>query len=198
MKKAFVAGLGLLASACATPLRSAEKADGQAEGRAAPDLVRAQRLADALQVRGGQIRPVAGTMKLGFSPEALRAGESGSAIVAFVVKPNGRVDRDSRTLVYVEGHQIFAKYVCDALLAAKFEPRPADPRGSVSAFPVFFYIKDGPPRDSARVKLDQAQRTIGRRFASMTYDEAHSWFAARPSCSAIRIGLEPLYGPPPE
>ena len=198
MKKAFVAGIGLLASACATPLRSAEKADGQAEGRAAPDLVRAQRLADALQVRGGQIRPVAGTMKLGFSPEALRAGESGSAIVAFVVKPNGRVDRDSRTLVYVEGHQIFAKYVCDALLAAKFEPRPADPRGSVSAFPVFFYIKDGPPRDSARVKLDQAQRTIGRRFASMTYDEALSWFEARPSCSAIRIGLEPLYGPPPE
>ena len=80
MRTSLVAGLGILVSACATP-GPGKETDGPA-GKPAPDLVRAQRLADALQVRAGQLKPVAGTMKLGFSPEALRAGESGSAIVA--------------------------------------------------------------------------------------------------------------------
>lgn len=166
--------------------------------RAAADLVRSQKLAQALASRSPAMRPAGGIMKLGFSPEALRAGEAGSAVVAFVVLPNGRVDRDSRTLLYIEGHKVFAKYVCDALLSARFEPPPQDARGGVSTYPVFFYIREGDPRDTARARLTAASILISRKLATMTFDESLTWFQARPPCTAIKIGVEPLYGPPPQ
>lgn len=183
----LVIGMAALASCAKT-----------AQKGVAPDLVRSQMLAQALQAGATPMRPVPSTLQLRFSPEAMRAGQAGSAIVAFVVRPNGRVDRDSRTLLYVEGHQIFAKYICDALLAAKFAPAPTDERGGVGTFPVFFYIVDGPRRDSAQAKFREAGAVISRRLRDMSFDDALSWFQARPSCSAIKIGIEPLYGPPPQ
>jgi hypothetical protein len=151
-----------------------------------------------MDARMPPVKPVLSTLRLGFDPTAAREGVVGSAIVAFVVMPNGRVDRDSRTLVFVEGHQIYAKHICDAVLAARYEPAPADPRGVVSTFPVFFSAATGAPRDSARALFNDALRILYRRLATMTHADAQAWFAARPNCSAIRIGLDPLYGPPPE
>jgi hypothetical protein len=46
--------------------------------------------------------------------------------------------------------------------------------------------------------FNDALRILYRRLATMTHADAQAWFAARPNCSAIRIGLDPLYGPPPE
>lgn len=175
--------------------------DPSPEGRASRarvDSVRGEKLARALDARMPMVKPVLSTLKLGFDQTAAREGVAGSAIVAFVVMPNGRVDRDSRTLVFVEGHQIYSKHICDALLAARFEPAPTDPRGVVSVFPVFFSAPNGASRDSARALFREAGNVLGRRLATMTHVEAQAWFAARPNCSAIRIGLDPLYGPPPE
>ncbi len=160
------------------------------------DLVRSQQLATALENGVTPMSPVPSTMKMGISPEAIREGLGGSAIVVFVVRPNGRVIRESRTLVYAEGHQIFAKYICDALLAAKFEPVPSDDRGAVGTFPVFFYNRE-PPRDSARMAFSRASAALADRLRTLTFDAALSWFEKRPSCSNIRIGIEPLYGGPP-
>ena len=194
-------GFAILVAGCAA--KSAEEvattpAPESGGARIADDLVRSQKLADALGAGAKPSpRPVPSTVRRGFPPGAVRAGEAGSAIVAFVVLPNGRVDRESRTLVYVEGHPIYAKYICDALLAAKFQPKPADARGKVGVFPVFFYFKEGPARDSAKAKFESASRTIASRFVSMSYDQSLSWFQARPSCSKLKIGFEPLYGPPP-
>lgn len=165
--------------------------------KVAPDLARSQKLADALQTGIMAMRPVPSTLALQYSPDAAHAGEAGAAIVGFVVMPNGRVDRDSRTLLYIEGHQIFAKNVCDALLAAKYEPPPTDRRGRVGLFPVFFFMTQGNPRDSARVRFDNASRAIGARLRQMSYDDALAWFQLRPACSKIKIGVEPLYGGPP-
>jgi hypothetical protein len=171
---------------------------GAGQKGVAPDLVRSQMLAEALQTGAAGLRPIPSTLKLSFSPEAVSSGVSGSAIVAFVVRPNGRVDRESRTLVFVEGHPIYAKHICDALLAAKFEPVPTDPRGGVATFPVFFAIKDGPARDSAQLKFREAGQVVARRLRSMTFDEALTWFQARPPCSALKIGIDAWYGPPPQ
>ena len=193
------AGLTTSLERAAVVLILAGSASCAAKSGASPaaDLVRSQKLAEALASGVGQMTPVPGTMKLGFAPEAVQAGQAGSAIIAFVVLPNGRVDRDSRTLVYVEGHQIFAKYACDALLAARFEPVPSDRRGAVGTFPVFFYIREGPPRDTARVRFQRANMAVQHMLRTLTFDEGLTWFQARPPCSAIRIGIEPLYGPPP-
>ena len=166
--------------------------------KVAPDLVRSQKLADALQVGLGNMKLIPSSWDLKFSPEAAREGIGGSAIVVFVVMPNGRVDRESRTLVFVEGHTIFAKNICDALLVAKWEPAPTDQRGRIGMFPVFFASGQGrPPRDSARAAFTRVSAAIGPRLKSMTFDEALAWFQARPSCSKIKIGIEPLYGGPP-
>lgn len=165
--------------------------------RVEPELIRSQQLADALQVGVGQMAMVPSSWDLKFSPEAARAGIGGAAIVAFVVMPNGRVNRETRTLVYVEGHTIFAKHVCDALLAARYEPAPTDPRGRIGLFPVFFSNPGGPARDKERAVFNQVNSAISGRVRRMSYDEALSWFEDRPSCSKIKIGIEPLYGGPP-
>ena len=168
-----------------------------AKSKIPPDLVRSQQLAEALQTGMTSMRAVPSTLKIGFSPEAANQGLGGSAIVVFVVRPNGRVIRESRTLVFAEGHQIFAKYICDALLAAKFEPAPTDVRGSVGIFPVFFGNRDGQPRDSARVAYARALTALPTRLRALSFDEALTWFEKRPSCSNIRLGIDPLYGGPP-
>lgn len=178
--------------ACA-PKRASNEVDLTPAALAASDTVRGEKLAIALKSDAPSVRPVTSTMKLRFNMDAVRAGVAGSAIVAFVVMPNGRVDRDSRTLIYVEGHQIYAKNVCDALLAARFEPAPPDERGAVGVMPVFFSIRDGASRDSARVDFEKTQRLLRERMRTMSQVEAKSWFAARPNCSAIKIGIERVY-----
>jgi hypothetical protein len=171
---------------------------GKSSPKVAPDLARSQKLADALQVGMGSMKLVPSSWDMKYSLEAAQEGVGGSAIVLFVVMPNGRVDRESRTLVFVEGHTIFAKNICDALLAAKWEPAPTDQRGRIGVFPVFFASGQGkPPRDSARAAFTRASSALGPRLKGMTFDEALAWFQARPSCSKIKIGIEPLFGGPP-
>ena len=127
--------------------------------------------------------------------EAARERVGGSAIVTFVVMPNGRVDRDTRTLVYVDGHQIYAKYVCDYLLAARFTPAPTDPRGAIGTQSFSFDVAPGIP-GPAQDRFFEAMENVSSRVRQMTPEQGRAWFIARPNCSAIKIGLDPLYKPP--
>lgn len=165
--------------------------------KAAADPARGVRLAAASKPTV-MPRLVPGSSKMQFPVDAARAGVQGAAIVAFVVQPNGRVDRESRTLIYYDGHQIYAKHVCDFLLAARFEPAAADERGLLLVLPGRFTVPGGTPRDSGEVAFRETQRRLQVRLATMSELESRVWFAARPSCSAIKIGLNPLYGGPPE
>ena len=166
------------------------------EQKAAADSARGARLAAAWTPSVAP-RIADGSSKMQFPVDAARAGVQGAVIVAFVVLPNGRVDRDSRTLIYFDGHQIYAKHVCDFLLAARFEPAPPDERGFRVIFPARFTVPGGTPRDTSEAVFQDTQRRLRMRLASLTESESRVWFAARPACSAIRIGIDPLYGGPP-
>lgn len=165
--------------------------------KAAADSARGVRLAAASKPTV-MPRLIPGSSRMQFPVDAARAGVQGAVIVAFVVGPNGRVDRDSRTLIYYDGHQIYAKHVCDFLLAARFEPAAADDRGMLVIFPGRFTVSGGTPRDAGELAFQETQRRVQVRLAMMPEAESQAWFAARPSCSAIKIGLNPLYGGPPE
>jgi hypothetical protein len=184
-----------LVAACA-PKRAAEVDPVVAAGKATADSVRGEKFAAAVGGPATGMRPVPASVNIRFDPDAARAGVAGSAIVAFVVQPNGRVDRESRTLVYVEGHQIYAKNICDALNEMRFDPPPTNAGGAISTFPVFFSIQGAGKRDSAQAVFGRTLQILNAKLAAMTPEEAKSWFRARPTCSAIRIGVNPLYGPP--
>ena len=68
-------------------------------------------------------------------------------------------------LLFVEGHQIYAKNICDALNEMRFEPAPTARGGSVSIFPVFFSVAGAKSRDSIRAEFTNTQMTIRRKLA---------------------------------
>lgn len=187
----------LLATLPGCAARSAGEAAGPdaPAGKAAADLARSQKLAQALQAGFVPMKPVESTMKVTFPVDAARAGVPGSAIIAFVVLPNGRVERGTRTVVHLEGHPIYAKHVCDALLAARFEPVPADPPGRVGFFSVSFHLNRA--SDSLRNRSPDYTQRLVRILGELDFDGALTWFQLRPGCSAIKIGIDHYYGPPP-
>src|SRR5690349_7021119 len=103
--KTLLVALFAIAAGCASHTRSYSR--DEAKPPAAPtraDTLRARSLAAATLNQGIKPSLAEGSGKAYFPIEAAQADEVGSVILAFTVLPNGRVDRDSRTIIYLEGH----------------------------------------------------------------------------------------------
>ena len=163
-----------------------------------PDSVRGERLAAAAKSGARRANLVPNTGRLMVSPDAIMSGEGGAAIVAAVVRPDGRVDKATRTVVYLDGHPTFAKSICDFVGESRFAPAPPDERGTLGFMPISFEnggmrppgARPTRPDSNAAVarRMRAVQPAIDGKLASMTEAETRDWFSARPTCASIRSG----------
>ena len=183
-----LAALLLGAVACASKTRSYSR--DASKPPAAPsraDTLRAQSLAAATHNPGTKPSLAEGSGKLFFPVEAAQANEVGSVIMAFTVLPNGRVDRDSRTIIYLEGHPIFAQVACDFLLEARVSverPNPDQPAFVTHA--MTFQIRNQPKPQPVGAQINDMMGRLRFNLLSKTQREREEWLAARPSCSALK------------
>lgn len=186
--KAVLVGLFVVAAACASKTRSYSRAEGKLP--AAPtraDSLRAKALAAATRNPGTKPVLAAGSGKLWFPLEAAQAGEVGSVIMAFTVLPNGRIDRDSRTIIYLEGHPLFAQVACDFLLEARVtldRPDPTQPAFVTHA--MTFNIRNEPKPQPVGQLINDMMGRLRFNLLSKTQPEREEWLAGRPSCSALK------------
>jgi hypothetical protein len=154
--------------------------------KAAQNEARGARLARA-RVR---VMPsyVKNSSHLNFPREGIGEGIEGTVILSFVALPNGRVDRDSRTVLYYKGHPLFVKVACDFLLAARFDMPSADSATVLHSFG--FRVYNGTPQEVMSAEFDQVRKQVARKVASMDTEEAGKWFALRPSCSSLQGALD--------
>jgi hypothetical protein len=179
---------GLFVTGCASKTRSYARDDSGKTPPApsAADSARGRAVAAATMNRGGVATPVEGSAKMHFPIEALQAEEQAAVIVSFIVLPNGRVDRESRTIVYLDGHPLFAQAVCDFLLEARMTlERPSD-QPAFASYAVVFHIRNLPKPPAVGDKIDEMKRRLDASLYSRTRLERESWIAARPSCSALK------------
>jgi hypothetical protein len=102
------------------------------------------------------------------------------------VLPNGRVDRESRTIVYLEGHPLFAQSVCDYLLEARVQLERPAAQPAFSSYAVVFRIRNLPKPPAVGDRIDEMMRRLSVSLFSRTLAEREAWLMARPSCSALK------------
>jgi hypothetical protein len=186
--KTFLAGLLAVATGCASSTRSYSRDDNKppaAPSRA--DTLRAKSLAAATLNQGSKPSLTEGSGKLFFPIEAAQAEEVGSVILAFTVLPNGRVDRESRTIIYLEGHPLFAQVACDFLLEARVaveRPHPDQPAFVTHA--MTFQIRNQPKPQPVGAQINDMMGRLRFNLLSKTQREREEWLAGRPSCSALK------------
>ena len=173
---------------CASKTRSYARDDaGKVPG--APtraDTLRAKALAQATLNPGGLATMAEGSGKLWFPIETLQAEEQASVIVSFAVLPNGRVDRESRTIIFLEGHPLFAQAVCDYLLEARVQLDRPSPQPAFTSYAVVFKIRNLPKPPAVGDRIDEMKRRLSAALLTKTVDEREDWLMARPSCSALK------------
>jgi hypothetical protein len=184
-------GVIALASACAR-----SSGTGAAIPREVPDSTRGRLLAAATKSGASRARLETGMQRMQVPADLIIAGHSGSAIVAGLVRPDGRMERATRTVVFMDGHAGFAKAICDLLLTARFAPKPPDSRGAIAFMPISFNnagmrppgSPPTPPDTSAPVarRMRAAQPMIDRQLDGMTEAEMAQWFAGHPHCAKVR------------
>jgi hypothetical protein len=179
---------GSVLTGCASKSRSYAR-DDSGKPPAAPsaaDSARGRAVAAAMANRGGRATLSEGSAKMHFPIEALQAREEAAVIVSFIVMPNGRVDRESRTIVYLDGHPLFAQAVCDFLLEARVKlERPSD-KPAFASLPTVFRIRNLPKPPVIGDRIDEMVRRLDASLYSRTQLERESWIAERPSCSALK------------
>jgi hypothetical protein len=124
---------------------------------------------------------------LTFPREGMGEGIEGTVILSFVALPNGRVDKDSRTVLYYKGDPLFVKASCDFLLAARFDMPSADSSTVIHSFG--FRVRDGTPQEVMTAEFNTVRQQVGRKVASMGTEVAGRWFALRPSCNSVHGSL---------
>jgi hypothetical protein len=173
---------------CASKTRS--YARDEAKPPAAPtraDTLRARALAAAIANPGANASLAEGSGKAHFPIEAAQADEVGSVILAFTVLPNGRVDRESRTIIYLEGHPIFAQVACDFLLEARVSvDRPNAQEPAFVTHAMTFQIRNQPKAQPVGARINDMMQRLRFNMLSRTLTEREAWLAARPSCSALK------------
>ena len=177
-----------LTGACASKTRSYPREDAEktppAPSRA--DTLRARALALATEIHAGRATLTEGSGKLWFPIEAAQAEEVGSVIMAFIVLPNGRVDRESRTIVYLEGHPIFAKSVCDFLLEARVQVERPQAAPAFTTYAATFHIRNQPKPAKVGEQIHEMSDRLRVALFEKTPVEKERWLMARPSCSALK------------
>jgi hypothetical protein len=188
MKSFIVLGLAIVAAGCASKTRSYAR-DDSGKLPAVPtaaDSARGRALAAATLNRGGRATLAEGSARMHFPIEALQAQEEAAVILSFIVLPNGRVDRESRTIVYLDGHPLFAQAVCDFLLEARVKlERPSD-KPAFASYATVFRIRNLPKAPAVGGRVDEMMRRLDAALFSRTQLERESWIAERPSCSALK------------
>ncbi len=188
ISKLPVAALLVVASGCASKTRSYARDD--AKPPAAPtraDTLRARALAAASLNPGSKASLAEGSGKAYFPIEALQAEEVGSVILAFSVLPNGRIDRESRTIIFLEGHPLFAQVACDYLLEARVTvDRPNAEQPSFLTHAMTFQIRNQPKPQPVGERINEMMRRLRVTLFTKAQPERESWLAARPSCSALK------------
>jgi hypothetical protein len=183
-----IAAFLFIATGCASKTRSYARDD--LKPPAAPsraDTLRARSLAAATRNQGARPTLVEGSGKLFFPIEAAQAEEVGSVIMAFTVLPNGRVDRDSRTIIYLEGHPLFAQVACDFLLEARVSVERPDPtQPAFVTHAMTFQVRNQPKPQPVGQKISDMMQRLRFNLLSTTLAEREQWLAARPSCSALK------------
>ena len=184
----FIVGLVVAVQGCASTTRSYAREDSgklpAAPSRA--DTLRAKALAQATLNPGGRVTMGEGSGKLWFPVEALQAEEQASVIISFIVLPNGRVDRESRTIIYLEGHPLFAQALCDYLLEARVQlERPSD-QPAFASHAVVFKIQNLPKPPAVGDRIHDMMGRLNSSLLSRTRVEREEWLMARPSCSALK------------
>ena len=184
----LVATMVVAVSGCASKTRSYAREDS-GKAPAPPtraDSARARALAAATLLPGGKATLTEGSGKLHFPIEAAQAEEQGSVILAFAVLPNGRVDRESRTIIFLEGHPLFAQVACDFLLEARVSvEHPADQPVFVTHAMTFF-IRNQPKPQAVGARINEMMQRLRTTLFTKTQAEREAWLAARPSCSALK------------
>jgi hypothetical protein len=179
----------LLASiGCASNTRSYSRDDAKpAAEPTRADTLRAKTLAAAIGNPGANPSLAEGSGKLHFPIEAAQADEVGSVILAFTVLPNGRVDRESRTIIYLEGHPLFAQVACDFLLEARVSvERPNAQEPAFVTHAMTFQIRNQPKAQPVGARINDMMQRLRFNMLSRTRPEGEAWLAARPSCSALK------------
>jgi hypothetical protein len=190
MRVIYVAVFGLVITAgCASKTRTSAPADANkvAAATTRADTLRAKTLAQATLHPGGRITMAEGSGKLWFPIEALQAEEQASVIVSFAVLPNGRVDRESRTIIYLEGHPLFAKSVCDYLLEARVTLEHPQTEPAFASYAVVFQIRNLPKPPPVGDRIDEMKTRLGLALMTRTVAGREEWLMARPSCSALKM-----------
>ena len=178
----------LLICACASNNRSYSR-ENSGKTPSAPsraDTLRARSLADATTNPGGRAAVVDGSAKMHFPIEALQAEEEAAVIVAFVVLPNGRVDRESRTIIYLDGHPIFAQAVCDFLLEARVKLEHPSDKPAYASYASVFRIRNLPKPPEVGGRIDEMMRRLNGQLFTKLRPERAEWLIARPGCSALK------------
>jgi hypothetical protein len=188
ISRVVTGALVILVSACASKTRSYGRDDAKpAAEPTRADSLRARALAAAIGNPGANPSLAEGSGKLHFPIEAAQADEVGSVILAFTVLPSGRVDRESRTIIYLEGHPLFAQVACDFLLEARVSierPKPQEPAFVTHA--MTFQIRNQPKAQPVGARINDMMQRLRFNMLSRTLTEREAWLAARPSCSALK------------
>ena len=179
----------VFSSACASNTRAYSREDSgklpAAPNRA--DTLRARGLAAASLNPGRGPVLAEGSGKLHFPIEAAQADEVGSVILAFTVLPNGRVDRESRTIIFLEGHPLFAQVACDFLLEARVSVDRRDPQQPAFVTNAMtFQIRNQQKPQPVGERINEMNRRLSATLFTKTQTEREAWLAARPSCSALK------------
>lgn len=188
MSRLQVAAILVLGLGCASKTRSYARDD--AKPPAAPtraDTLRARALAAATLNPGSKPSLAEGSGRLFFPVEAAQANEVGSVILAFSVLPNGRVDRESRTIIYLEGHPLFAQVACDFLLEARVTvERPNGQQPAFVTHAMTFNIRNQPKPQPVGERINEMMQRLRVALFTRTQREREAWLAERPSCSALK------------
>jgi hypothetical protein len=151
------------------------------------DTLRGRSLAAATRNQGSRAALAEGSGKLHFPIEAAQANEVGSVILAFTVLPNGRVDRESRTIIFLEGHPLFAQVACDFLLEARVSvERPTADQPAFVTHAMTFQIRNQPKPQPVGTRINDMMLRLRFNLLTKTQPEQEAWLAARPSCSALK------------
>ena len=188
MKLSLAATALVLVAGCASKTRSYARDDSgklpPAPSRA--DTLRGRALAEATLNLPQRATLAEGSGKLHFPIEAAQADEVGSVILAFTVLPNGRIDRESRTIIYLDGHPLFAQVACDYLLEARVAVEPASGKPAFATHAMTFHIRNQPKPQPVGTELNDMMRRLRSALFTRTQAEREAWLAARPSCSALK------------
>ena len=188
MNPRLAAAALVLLAGCSSKTRSFAREDSGKQP-AAPtraDTLRGRALAEATLNLAQKVSLAEGSGRAHFPIEALQADEVGSVILAFAILPNGRIDRESRTIIFLEGHPLFAQVACDFLLEARVSVEPAISKPAFTTHAMTFNIRNREKPQPVGAQLNEMMRRLRSTLFTKTQAEREAWLAARPSCSALK------------